>query len=228
MNTILLVDDEARMLKLLELYLNPGGYSIIKVNNGYEAIQSVKKKPVDLVLLDIMMPELSGWETCERIRSFSDVPIIMLTARDTKEDVVKGLNAGADDYITKPFDEEELLARVNAQLRRKNNEFASAQNHQLTRGDFTLDSSSYTFRHKEQQISLTMKEFKLLESLMKNPERVYTRDQLLVMVWDANATTEARTVDSHIRNLRDKLKRADFPIEGHLTTVWGIGYQWKI
>ncbi len=198
------------------------------MNNGYEAIQSVKKKPVDLVLLDIMMPELSGWETCERIRSFSNVPIIMLTARDTKEDVVKGLNAGADDYITKPFDEEELLARVNAQLRRKNNEFASAQNHQLTRGDFTLDSSSYTFRHKEQQISLTMKEFKLLESLMKNPERVYTRDQLLVMVWDANATTEARTVDSHIRNLRDKLKRADFPIEGHLTTVWGIGYQWKI
>ncbi|MGR3765810.1 response regulator transcription factor [Rossellomorea sp. NS-SX7] len=228
MNTILLVDDEARMLNLLELYLSPGGYSIIKVNNGHEAIHSIKKKKIDLVLLDIMMPELSGWETCERIRAFSNIPIIMLTARDTKEDVVKGLNAGADDYITKPFDEEVLLARVNALLRRQKNEFQSATSHLLTRGDFTLDSSSYTFHHKERQIPLTLKEFKLLESLMKNPERVYTRDQLLVMVWDVNATTETRTVDSHIRNLRDKLKRADFPIEGHLTTVWGIGYQWKI
>jgi DNA-binding response OmpR family regulator len=228
MNTILLVDDEARMLNLLELYLSPGGYSILKVNNGHEAIQAIKKKSIDLILLDIMMPELSGWETCERIRSFSNVPIIMLTARDTKGDVIKGLNAGADDYITKPFDEKELLARVNALLRRQNNDFHSAQNHLLTRGDFTLDSSSYTFHHRDQKIALTLKEFKLLESLMKNPERVHTREQLLVMVWDINATTETRTVDSHIRNLRDKLKRADFPIEDHLTTVWGIGYQWKI
>ncbi|MCA1055344.1 response regulator transcription factor [Rossellomorea aquimaris] len=228
MRTMLLVDDESRMLNLLELYLRPAGYSIVKVNNGHEAIQIIRKKRIDAVLLDIMMPELSGWETCERIRSFSPVPIIMLTARDTKEDVIKGLNAGADDYITKPFDEEELLARVNALLRRENNEFHSAESLRLSRGEFTLDFSSYTFHHGDNRISLTMKEFKLLEALMKNPERVYTRDQLLVMVWDVNATTETRTVDSHIRNLRDKLKRADFPIEEHLTTVWGIGYQWKI
>ncbi|BCB05588.1 response regulator transcription factor [Bacillus sp. KH172YL63] len=228
MNRILLIDDEIRMMNLLELYLTPHGYTCAKKNNGYDAIQYMKKHPIDLVILDIMMPELNGFQTCERIREFSHVPIIMLTARGDKDDIVKGLNAGADDYISKPFDEEELVARVNALFRRKNRYDQAADSHLLTRGAFTLDGHTYSLQFEDQVLSLTMKEYKLLQSLMKHTDRVYTREQLLLMVWDINSKTDIRTVDSHIRNLRDKLKKAGFPIENHLKTIWGIGYQWKI
>jgi DNA-binding response OmpR family regulator len=228
MKNILIVDDETRMLNLIELFLKPHGYSCAKIHNGHEAIQSLKKNEFDLVLLDIMMPEMSGWEACEKIRTFSSIPIIMLTARDTKADLIKGLELGADDYLTKPFDEEVLLAKINAVLRRHKNEFQSPDSHLLIRGDFSLDYRSYTLNHNEKQISLTLKEFKLLDALMKKPERVYTRQQLLLMVWDNKSSTDIRTIDSHIRNLRDKLKSAQFPIENHLSTIWGIGYQWKI
>ncbi|NQD64355.1 response regulator transcription factor [Bacillus haikouensis] len=224
----MIVDDEARMLNLIELFLKPNGFSCTKINNGHEAIQHLKKKDVDLLLLDIMMPEMSGWEACEKIRKFSSIPIIMLTARDTKADLINGLELGADDYLTKPFDEEVLLAKIKAALRRHKNEFQIADSHLLIRGDFQLDYQSYSLNHNEKQINLTLKEFKLLEALMKKPERVYTRQQLLLMIWDNASDTEIRTVDSHIRNLRDKLKAAQFPIENHLSTIWGIGYQWKV
>ncbi|TMU84409.1 response regulator transcription factor [Bacillus sp. BHET2] len=228
MNTILLIDDESRMLNLLELYLTPHGYQCEKKNNGYDAIQYMKDHSIELVILDIMMPELNGWQTCEKIRAFSHVPIIMLTARGDKDDIVKGLNVGADDYITKPFDEEELVARVNA-LFRRNKRFDQIEDDlHLNRGSFTLDGYSYTLKYKNDILSLTLKEYSILHSLMKNTERVYTREQLLLMVWDINSKTDIRTVDSHIRNLRDKIKRAGFPIEDHLKTIWGIGYQWKI
>lgn len=228
MNTILLIDDEPKMLKLLELYLAPHDYSCIKKNNGYDAIQYMKNHPVDLIILDIMMPELNGFHTCEKIRKFSTVPIIMLTARGEKDDIVKGLNLGADDYITKPFDEDELVARVNALFRRKTCYEQIEDSEQLTRGSFTLDGHTYTLKYENQILSLTLKEYSILHSLMKNTDRVYTREQLLLMVWDINSKTDIRTVDSHIRNLRDKLKKAGFPIENHLKTIWGLGYQWKI
>ncbi|MCA1065097.1 response regulator transcription factor [Rossellomorea sp. AcN35-11] len=228
MNTILLIDDETRMLNLLELYLTPHGYQCVKKNNGWDAILYHKQHSIDLVMLDIMMPELNGWQTCEKIREFSHVPIIMLTARGDKEDIVKGLNTGADDYITKPFDEEELVARVNALFRRKTRYGQMDADKRLIRGGFTLDGRSYSINYENDTLSLTLKEYNLLHSLMKNTDRVYTREQLLIMVWDINSNTDIRTVDSHIRNLRDKLKRAGFPIEDHLKTIWGIGYQWKI
>ncbi|MBW3110947.1 MULTISPECIES: response regulator transcription factor [Bacillaceae] len=228
MNNILLIDDETRMLNLLELYLTPYDYSCVKKNNGYDAIHYMKQHPVDLIILDIMMPELNGFQTCEKIREFSHVPIIMLTARGEKDDIVKGLNVGADDYITKPFDEEELVARVNALFRRKKRYDQIEETQQLIRGGFTLDGHTYTLNYENQILSLTLKEYNILHSLMKNTDRVYTREQLLLMVWDINSKTDIRTVDSHIRNLRDKLKKAGFPIEDHLKTIWGIGYQWKI
>jgi DNA-binding response OmpR family regulator len=228
MKNVLIVDDEARMLNLIELFLKPHGYSCVKIHNGHEAIQHLKKNEIDLVLLDIMMPELSGWEVCEKIRKFSSIPIIMLTARDTKADLIKGLELGADDYLTKPFDEEVLLAKINAVLRRHKNEFHTPDSYLLIRGEFILDYRTYTLNHNEKQIPLTLKEFKLLEALMKKPERIYTRQQLLLMVWNNSSGTEIRTVDSHIRNLRDKLKSAEFPLENHLSTIWGIGYQWKV
>lgn len=228
MNTILLIDDETRMLNLLELYLTPHGYRCAKKNSGYDAIQYMKNHSIDLVILDIMMPELNGWQTCEKIRAFSHVPIIMLTARGDRDDIVKGLNVGADDYITKPFDEEVLVARVNALFRRKTRYDQMEDDQQLIRGGFTLDGHSFSLKYEDGILSLTLKEYNILHSLMKNTDRVYTREQLLLMVWDINSKTDIRTVDSHIRNLREKLKRAGFPIEDHLKTIWGIGYQWKI
>ncbi|MBM7650486.1 DNA-binding response OmpR family regulator [Bacillus ectoiniformans] len=227
MPTILIVDDETRMLNLLELYLEPKGYDCLKVSGGYDAILALKKERIDLVLLDVMMPEIDGWKTCMKIREFSNVPIIMLTARSDKEDVINGLDVGADDYITKPFDEDILAARVHALLRRQESQ-NQEQNNAIVRGEFRLSTEAYSLEYKDLSLSLTLKEFLLLETLMKHPERVYTREQLLSIAWDINASTDIRTVDSHIRNLRDKLKRVNIPIEKHLTTVWGIGYQWKI
>lgn len=227
MKTILLVDDETRMLNLLELYLEPKGYSCLKVSGGYDAILTLKREKIDLVLLDVMMPEIDGWTTCRKIREFSNIPIIMLTARSDKEDVINGLDVGADDYITKPFDEDILAARVHALLRRQESH-AQEQNNEIIRGEFRLNTHAYILKYQDLSLSLTLKEFLLLETLMKHPERVYTREQLLSTAWDINANTDIRTVDSHIRNLRDKLKKVNIPIEKHLTTVWGIGYQWKI
>ncbi|WP_409250737.1 response regulator transcription factor [Bacillus sp. SCS-153A] len=227
MSKILLVDDEARMLNLLELYLEPKGYSCVKASGGYDAILKLKKEQIDLVLLDVMMPEIDGWITCRKIREFSNVPIIMLTARSDKEDVINGLDGGADDYITKPFDEDILAARVHALLRRQDSNL-NGQNNAIARGEFRLDTEAYTLHYQDLSLALTLKEFLLLEALMRHPERVYTREQLLSIAWDINASTDIRTVDSHIRNLRDKLKKVNIPIEKHLTTVWGIGYQWKI
>ncbi|RIW38538.1 DNA-binding response regulator [Bacillus salacetis] len=227
MKTILLVDDEARMRDLLELYLEPKGYSCMKASGGYESIRMLKKEKIDLVLLDVMMPEMNGWEACRKIREFSDIPIIMLTARSEKEDVINGLDVGADDYITKPFDEDILAARAHALLRRQEIQNRE-ENNEIVRGEFRLNTEAYILNYRELSLTLTLKEFLLLETLMKHPERVYTREQLLSIAWDINASTDIRTVDSHIRNLRDKLKKASIPIENHLTTVWGIGYQWKV
>ncbi|MDS9470873.1 response regulator transcription factor [Sporosarcina pasteurii] len=224
MRTVLLIDDEQRMLDLIELFLIPHGFRCIKETNGKEALDTLKNENVSLVLLDIMMPEMDGWEVCEKIREFSDVPVIMLTARSDKLDLVKGLDSGADDYITKPFDERELLARVNAMLRRFPDEEEKTE--MVMHGDFKLDKETYSLHFRELKVPLTLKEFYIIEALLSRPTKTYTREQLLNAAWDYNTYTDIRTVDSHIRNLRDKLKTAGFPIDEFLKTVWGIGYKW--
>lgn len=225
MKTILLVDDESRMLDLLELFLAPHGYRCIKADNGKEGLEIIRKEKINLVLLDVMMPEMDGWEVCREIRRFSDVPIIMLTARADKADLVKGLDNGADDYITKPFDERELKARVNALLRRHLDDETDSEN--TVYGDFLLDRGSYSLHYKNTGVQLTLKEFHIIEALITQPKRTLTREQLLLVAWEYNTYTDIRTVDSHIRNLRDKLKTAGFPIDEFLKTVWGIGYKWS-
>lgn len=221
--TILLVDDEERMLDLIELFLAPDGFKCIKVTEGAQALEILKTESVNLVILDVMMPEMDGWEVCKRIRAFSDVPIIMLTARTDKLDLVKGLEGGADDYITKPFDERELSARVNALLRR----CEGKEREVVVHGDFTLDKETYSLQYKNLKLSLTLKEFYIIEALLSRPTKTFTREQLLHAAWEYDTYTDIRTVDSHIRNLRDKLKTADFPMDECLKTVWGIGYKWK-
>lgn len=225
MKKILLVDDEQRMLDLIELFLLPHGFSCIKETSGGKAVDIVRNENISLVLLDIMMPEIDGWEVCERIREFSDVPIIMLTARSDKDDVVKGLTRGADDYITKPFDERELAARVQALLRRFPDEEKAHE--VIAHRGFTLDKDTYSLRYEDAEVPLTLKEYYIIEALISRPEKTFTREQLLHAGWDFSTYTDIRTVDSHIRNLRDKLKTAGFPIEQFLKTVWGIGYKWN-
>ncbi len=224
MQTILLVDDEQRMLDLVELFLIPQGYTCIKETRGKHAIEIVKKEKINLVLLDVMMPEMNGWEVCKSIRAFSNVPIIMLTARTDKVEVVKGLNTGADDYITKPFDERELMARVNALLRRASDETKKTS---ITYNDYILDTEMYSLQYLDKTVQLTWKEFSIIKAFISRPTKTYTREELLAIAWEYETETDIRTVDSHIRNLRDKLKKAGFPTEDFLKTAWGIGYKWS-
>lgn len=224
MQTILLIDDEQRMLDLLELFLLPHGFRCIKVDNGEEGLKILEKEKISLVLLDVMMPDMDGWEVCRKVRMFSDVPVVMLTARSDKKDLVKGLDNGADDYITKPFDEGELTARVNALLRRYSEDEINSGN--KVYGNFVLNRDSYSLHYKNVEARLTLKEFYIIEALITQPKRTFTREQLLLIAWDYNTFTDIRTVDSHIRNLRDKLKTTGFPINEFLLTVWGIGYKW--
>ncbi|KMY52516.1 XRE family transcriptional regulator [Bacillus sp. FJAT-27231] len=221
MKTVLLVDDEARMLDLLSIYLS-SNYRCIKVNSGAEAISYMKNNAADLILLDIMMPEMDGWSTCSQIRELSDVPIIMLTARNEKEDIVKGLQIGADDYVTKPFDEAELLARIEALFRRVEDKSKV----KIEFKELLWDGAAHELIYEGQSIQITPKEFSLLGLLLKNPNKVFSRTHLIEAVWGNNAITEDRTIDSHIRNIRDKLRQVNFPVDLHLATVWGVGYKW--
>jgi DNA-binding response OmpR family regulator len=222
MKTILLVDDEQRMLDLLCLYLEPKGYKCVPHTSALFALEYLSSYQVDLVLLDIMMPEMDGWTLCAEIRKKWDIPIIMLTARTDKTDVVKGLDIGADDYISKPFDEDELLARIGAVLRRH-----KSTSQLLTFKGLVLNLESFDLHYEKTPIPLTPKEFSMMELFLTHPNRVFTRDHLITSIWGHGVATEDRTIDSHVRNLREKLRKAHFPADEHLQTVWGLGYKWQ-
>nr|WP_258048448.1 MULTISPECIES: response regulator transcription factor [unclassified Planococcus (in: firmicutes)] len=215
-----MIDDEQRMLDLLSLYLTPHQYQCTKAQGAREALRYLETQAFDIVLLDIMMPEMSGFELCAKIRSFSDVPIIMLTAREQQEDIVKGLKLGADDYITKPFNEEELLARIEALLRRQ------APKNIIEVGGLKWDEERFELSYLGTSIKLTPKEFFMVGQLVKNPGKVFSRDQLIVLIWGYDSETEGRTIDSHVRNVREKIRQSGFPVDKHFLTVWGVGYKW--
>ncbi|CAG9613006.1 Response regulator ArlR [Bacillus rhizoplanae] len=221
MAKLLLVDDEERMLRLLDLFLSPRGHFCIKATSGQEALELVQQKEFDLILLDVMMPKMDGWETCFQIRQISSVPIIMLTARNQNYDMVKGLTLGADDYITKPFDEQVLIARIEAVLRRTKKEGFISFN------GIDWDKTRHTVTVYDEKLSLTPIEFSLLGLFLQNINRAYSRDELIEKIWGFQTDIEYRTVDSHIRNIREKLRKAGFPIEDYLETVYKIGYKWK-
>jgi DNA-binding response OmpR family regulator len=221
MKTILLVDDESRMLDLLSLYLSPLGYNCIKKESGIDAIKYLTSHSVDLILLDVMMPDMNGWEVCQKIRKYWDTPIIMLTARSEKSDIVKGLKYGADDYISKPFDEEELTARIEAVLRRQKSETGK-----ISFGGLILDQDSFQLQYYGKEVALTRKEFGMISLFLNNQNKAFSREHLITSIWGYEVSTEDRTVDSHVRNLREKLRKVGFPIDEHLLTVWGVGYKW--
>ena len=224
MARILVVDDEKVMVKGIRFNLENEGYTVDVGYNGRQAVEMARANDYDLIILDLMMPELDGLEACMEIRAFSNVPIIMLTARSEDTDKLLGFEYGADDYITKPFNILEVKARVKALLRRASAARRQEDDRQrLTLGGLTLDTAARTTWKDGRAVELTAREFDLLELLMKHPDRVYSREQLLNLVWGYEYTGEYRTVDVHIRRLREKVEQ-DPANPTLLCTKWGEGY----
>lgn len=223
---ILVVDDEKLLVKGIKFNLEQEGYLVITAFDGEEAIRLAHDESIDLILLDLMLPKVDGFTVCRTIRGFSNVPIIMLTAKSEDIDKILGLEYGADDYITKPFNIREVTARIKAILRRINPMPKGDSGKVMVSGDITLD---YNFRRAkvgERQVELTSKEFDLLELFIKNPDRVYTRENLLDILWGIGYPSEERTIDVHMRRLREKIE--DNPAEPkYLKTKWGVGYYYK-
>ncbi|MGJ7912086.1 response regulator transcription factor [Neobacillus sp. LXY-1] len=219
---ILLVDDEFEMRQLVRLYLQQDNYSIDEAENGLEAYEKVKNNRFDLMILDVMMPLLDGWQTIEKVREISDIPVIMLTAKGTVQDKVTGLTRGADDYLVKPFEGEELLARVKALLRRTLSKEEGLEI--LKYRGITLNIASRDVKYIDQKINLTQTEFDILKVLIEHKGQVLSREQLVELIWGIEFMGEDRTVDSHIKNLRDKLKWSGIE-QQPIKTVWGIGYK---
>jgi two-component system alkaline phosphatase synthesis response regulator PhoP len=217
--TILVVDDEKNIVELAKLYLEKEGYRVEDAYDGAEALVKIKSSQPALVILDLMLPEIDGWEVCRRVRGESDVPIIMLTARNDDVDKIVGLEMGADDYLTKPFNPRELLARVRAVLRRY--EKATQPEQVVKIGQVTIDPQRREVTVGDEPVELRTKEFDLLLTLAQHKGIVLSRDQLLDLVWGFDFYGQTRTVDVHIAHLRDKLANSDLAID----TVWGIGYK---
>ena len=224
---ILVVDDEQLLVKGMKFNLENEGYTVETAYDGATAIDMAKTGDFDLIILDLMMPQVDGLTACMRIREFSNVPIIMLTARSEDTDKIIGLESGADDYITKPFNILELKARIRALLRRANAApQQKAQNTLLSAGGVTLDLEQRVALKDGQVVELTAKEYDLIELFVKNPRRVYSRENLMDLVWGYTYAGDYRTVDVHIRRLREKLED-DPAAPQHILTKWGIGYYFK-
>ncbi|WP_302658962.1 response regulator transcription factor [uncultured Dysosmobacter sp.] len=222
---ILVVDDEKTLVKGMKFNLENEGYEVECAYDGAVALDLAREGRFDLIILDVMMPEMDGIEACMKIREFSNVPIIMLTAKSEDADKLMGFESGADDYLTKPFNILELKARVRALLRRA----AGVQRSQgslLTVGKITLNTEERAALRDGQTVDLTAKEYDLIELLMRNPRRVYSRENLMNVVWGYTYAGDYRTVDVHIRRLREKLE--ENPAEpDHIMTKWGVGYYFK-
>lgn len=222
MGRILIIEDEEKIARFIELELKYEGYEVEKAFNGRDGLELAKTQPFDLILLDIMLPELNGIEVLRRIRQFSDIPVILLTARDAVVDKVTGLDGGADDYITKPFAIEELLARIRAILRKKKNNNNTETTSKLIIGSLQLDTLSREVRMKDELLDLTKREFDLLQFLLENKNIVINRDTLLEKIWGYDFSGGTNAVDVYIRYLRAKIEE---PYNTKiLHTVRGVGY----
>ena len=221
---ILIVDDDANICELLRIYLTKEGYSPVIVNDGLAAVESAATVKPALILLDIMLPNLDGWQVCRKIRQTSDVPIIMLSAKGETFDKILGLELGADDYIVKPFETKEVVARIKAVLRRTATPFAEASK-EVNFDNLFISITNYEMKVKGVHVDAPPKELELLFHLASNPHRVFTRDQLLDEVWGFDYYGDSRTVDVHIKRLREKLEGVSDKWE--LKTVWSVGYKFE-
>ncbi len=223
---ILIVDDDENICELLRLYLEKDGFSTIVANDGGQALSCAQINNPDLILLDIMMPVLDGWQVCREIRKNSNVPIIMLTAKGETFDKVLGLELGADDYVTKPFDSKEVVARIKAVLRRMGDNDKADGAKEVRYDKLRINITNYELEVNGEQIDTPPKELELIYHLASNPNRVYTRDQLLDEVWGFDYYGDSRTVDVHVKRLREKLE--GISDKWSLKTVWGVGYKFEV
>lgn len=231
MKKVLVVDDDKNICELLKLYLQKEGFEVYFAYDGSEAVTVAKEKTPDIIVLDVMMPVINGWEACKLIRQFSDVPIIMLTALDTTENKVQGLNIGADDYIVKPFEPVEVIARINAHLRRAEKSAEASENNKtetkIVVDNIDIDLDKYEVKLDGKLIKdLKPKEIQLLYFFLCNKNQVFTREQLLDKVWGYEYGGGTRTVDVHIKELREKMssKKSKWEIK----TIWNVGYKFEL
>lgn len=223
---ILIVDDDEHISELISLYLIREGYDTKEVHDGKSALEAFKTYSPDLIMLDIMMPVMDGYEVCKEIRKTSTVPIIMLTAKGDTIDKVLGLELGADDYIVKPFEAKEMVARVKAVLRRFDTGKAEKENSKILKYEnLEINMENYTVKYHGEFLSFPPKEFELLYFLAKRPNQVFTRDQLLDKIWGYEYIGDTRTVDVHIKRIREKFDQKD---PWNVKTVWGVGYKFEV
>jgi len=220
---IMIIDDDPNICELISVYLKKEGYETVTFLKGREALEAFPRITPDLVILDIMLPEIDGYDICKEIRRMSNVPVIMVTAKGETFDKVLGLELGADDYLVKPFEGKELVARVKAVLRRYKGNTVNSD--MVVLPNLTVNASDYTIIYHGEKIELPPKELELLYFLVSNPNRVFTREQLLEKIWGYDYIGETRTIDVHIKRLREKLNRKD---EWEIKTVWGVGYKFEL
>lgn len=224
---ILIVDDEWNMRNLLRVYLTKNNFDVTEAKDGHEALSKIEQTAFDLIILDVMMPDIDGWEVCAQVRQTKQIPILMLTARTETKDKVHGLNMGADDYLVKPFVPEELIARVEALLRRSSfTEKTNPQSKVVTIQGVRIDPEKREVLIHGQPIELTLKEFDLLYVLANHLGRVYNRELLLDHIWGNDYFGDLRTVDTHVKNVREKVRKAGLSYNP-IQTVWGVGYKCK-
>jgi DNA-binding response OmpR family regulator len=218
---VMIVDDESRMRKLVKDFLRREGYEVIEAENGEQAVDIFFKNPkIDLILLDVMMPKLDGWQVCEMIRQYSKVPIIMLTAKDSEKDELKGFELGVDEYISKPFSPKILMARIAAILRRTN----AAEDEKLEMGGIVIDKVAHQVTIDGTPIELSYKEFELLCYFLENKGVALSRERILNNVWNYDYFGDARTIDTHVKKLRSKLGSKG----EYIKTIWGMGYKFEV
>lgn len=220
---IMIVDDDANIVELIALYLKKEGYETVEYYDAKSALLAFEKDAPDLVILDIMLPEMDGYDVCKEIRRISNIPVIMVTAKGETFDKVLGLELGADDYIVKPFEAKELTARIKAVLRRYQSE--QVDDKQIIYPNLTINLSNYTLNYHGERLELPPKELELLYFLASNPNRVYTREQLLDKIWGYDYYGETRTVDVHIKRIREKFNKED---PWRIKTIWSVGYKFEM
>lgn len=222
MKKIMVIDNDQKTQNLLSSLLSPF-YRCIQFRSAIDAISFLSQKSVSLITLEVDMPDINGSSICEEIRRVSNVPILILSNKSEKEDIVDGFKQGADDYLTKPFNKNELLVRIEALLRRSSLVISDS----LFFQGLIWDETSFNLSFNGKSISMTPKEFALVGHLLSNINNVFSREALLQTIWSQEWKTESRTIDSHIRNIREKLRQSGFPVDRHLKTIWGVGYKWE-
>lgn len=225
---VLIVDDEWNMRNLLRIYLTKEGFGTQEAATGHEALSLMEQHSFDMILLDVMMPDMEGWQVCKIVRERSSVPILMLTARSETKDKVRGLGIGADDYLTKPFEPEELLARIYSLLRRSSlTQVTQPEEQSLAYPQLKINPLAREVHIQDIAVDFTLKEFDLFCTLAQNTERVFTREELVERLWGNDYGGENRVIDTHIKNIREKLQKAGLSYNP-LQTVWGLGYKFHV